>query len=127
MRKLNLHVILHDIIQDLRALQNIYSEPIDIDGVSDSGNGEDGGKVHQAENELWERLQEGKKAYSAGNSDGIPIFHENRADRETNFHLAVFHVVYSAADKRRVSLAYWTPRARILRFAEVIEACPRFF
>ena len=61
MRKLNLSGIPCDIVKNLRALQDIYSETIDLDEVSDSDGetdaelGEDGEKNRQAETE---RLQE---------------------------------------------------------------------
>jgi len=58
MQKLNFYGILHDITKDLRAIQDIDSEPIDIDEVSNSDYGgtekplgEDGVKPRQAAND----------------------------------------------------------------------------
>ena len=74
-----------DIRKGLRDLQDIYSEPIDLNEVGDI---DDGGVEDEensdAESERQEWLQEGKEAHSATDSNYIPTAPENKAgDRGT--------------------------------------------
>jgi hypothetical protein len=77
MRKLNLVGIPRDIIKDLRALQDIYSAPIDLDAASDSDGGtdaevgRDAGKHPEAEPDQGETL-----SHSTGGSKDIPTVHQ---------------------------------------------------
>ena len=78
LRKLNLNGIPRDIVTDLRALQDIYSEPIDLDGVSDTDEENDN---ELGEEEVDDRkaeaygiggLQEEKAAYETDDVENIP-------------------------------------------------------
>jgi len=76
MRRLNLRGIPRDIRKGLRDLQDIYSEPIDLNEVGDSDDG--GADIEPEEDEEW--LWKGKEAHS----NYIPTVPENKAgDRGT--------------------------------------------
>jgi hypothetical protein len=90
MRRLNLRGIPRDIRKGLRDLQDIYSEPIDLNEVGDSDDGgadvepEEDEENSDAESERREWLWEGKEAHSATDSNYIPTVPENKAgDRGT--------------------------------------------